>query len=292
MTLRVVAIALVASLLPAWCPWSHCRLKPDARSMWAAVLQQCAPSDLMKPGRYIFLGPATTYSPGDVLQETSDGYYLYFPLSAILKSADVILSRPQMASCDTSSDTEWNSKLGLPFSNVFGVIDFKLDSSLQRARKATVHVDQWSYVSLQISPYETLIDTLPTGLRRYKSDMARPDARVIKQAIAVKGMTATLDFSDNTSLAAALKKKMPTSSKVTLSNGGPSLSVSWTSKDTLALKSTAEFFVAAQPGQWIADTSGGHLRGKGGNAILRRVDAKSDESASNFSLGTRSSAIK
>ena len=249
---RLFPLGLALLFLTAWCPWAKCHVKPSAVTLWDTLIRQCANSDVLG-NSYIFLGPATAFSPGDVIVKASNGGYgLRYQLKEIAPDTSSYVARPTApAACASKTTIKWDSSVGVPFANQLGGLSASVATDLSGAQNSTVTITGYEWASLRETDFEQLIDSLNSKGSPYARDLLQANAYVIDRALLVDGVSATFDFSQAS--ATALKAKFSTP-VIHAAETGVDLSVKWTTDSQLQLTATAPFYIAAVPATYQVQT--------------------------------------
>lgn len=240
----------------------------NAKTVWKYVVKKCTKSDLTGKG-VLFLGASSSYRPGDlfrtlpkqqVAQSAQAKAYLpswMFPPRGDLtpqQQSDLVLAEQSWSSCEGKTTKKFSIGASVDLKSI---IPATVGFDYSNAKTVTVAPTQWRRENLLLVPYERFIKGPADD--SIKAELTRADARVLREAILVKGIKATLTFKSEVSL--EFKSSIPLE-----------LKPSWSKEGALTIETASEFYIAGQMAQYLD----GGLQSGGSAAAFKNVSGTFD----------------
>lgn len=189
----VLAVLMVCSCVPAF--------GQDATTAWRNVLKKCAKSDLIGK-QSLFFGVSNLIGPGSIWRRANDNSIrLVSVLSDAVPSASdqaLIVKSNNTAVCVGNSSTQWNLKLGLPFTTGATPLTLNIAGLLGGAHNVTVSVKGYAIDTLDEGQWKQAFSKLGSGNVFYQ-DTQQPDRLLAENAVKVTGLTAVFNFKSDLS---------------------------------------------------------------------------------------------
>lgn len=168
----------------------------DATTAWKKVLQKCAKSDKIGK-RVLFFGLSNDIGPGSVWRLASDkSVRLQYELSDAFPDVTErakLVNVNNTEGCVGDSSSDWNLKLGLPFTTGVTPVSASIAATLSRASKVTVSVTGFSIDELKGTNWKVSFKSLGPG-NAYFDELYEQDRLLAENMVKVSGFKAVLVF--------------------------------------------------------------------------------------------------
>jgi hypothetical protein len=239
MKFRVAFPILTVGLAPLLLPLQCCG-GGSARNFWNDVLENCAVSDLTK-SNVLYFGPSNDYGPGSVLEKIDKNYQPRWTTKDIGGAASYTHENPA-ATCQGTKKTTSSIGASLALTSDFAPVSGEFGGDFKNTKIVAAGVDSWQKVDLITGPFAEYVNG-PKANPKVKDDLKLPNRFIVGVAYKVKGLVATIQFSQ----AANASVKAKYSGQIASLQGvkvGIGFTGSWTDDRTLELRSSDEFYIA------------------------------------------------
>lgn len=164
--------------------------------MWVKIISDCAPTQAIGKN-ILFFGLSNDVGPGSVWRYASDkSLRIKFELSDAFPATtdqDRLITKGNFNPCANNSATDWDIKLGLPFSINADSISADIGAVLSSATHVKVSLTGVGTDLLKETKWKHAFAAL-TPPNEYADALLEPDGLLAENAVKVKGMTMVFTY--------------------------------------------------------------------------------------------------